>query len=194
MAVALAGLLGVTVAVRAQMMPFRFDTSWMAEVLNDRSVWLDVPARLMDWLGGGWFGVFVVPVAIIVALCVARLFWAAAFYAIAVVVSVALVQLLKSVFDRARPEDILVHADVGSFPSGHVANAATMAVVLGIILHRWWVWFAGVAFVVLMALSRTYLGAHWVSDTVGGALIGVGIAVIVWAPLAHRLEREWNSR
>ena len=193
-AVVLAGLLGVVVAVRAQATPFWFDTTWMAEVLDERSVWLDVPARLMDWLGGGWFGVFVVPVAVIVALCIARLFWAAAFYAIAAVVSVGLVQVLKSAFDRARPEDILVVTDVGSFPSGHVANAATMAVVLGIVFDRWWVWVAGVAFVVLMALSRTYLGAHWVSDTVGGALIGAGIAVIVWAPLAYRLNRERQAR
>ena len=41
-----------------------------------------------------------------------------------------------------------------------------------------------------MALSRTYLGAHWLSDTIGGLILGAGIAVIVWAPLAYRLARE----
>jgi undecaprenyl-diphosphatase len=41
-----------------------------------------------------------------------------------------------------------------------------------------------------MMLSRTYLGAHWVSDTVGGMLVGAGMAVIVWAPFAERLYRE----
>jgi undecaprenyl-diphosphatase len=41
-----------------------------------------------------------------------------------------------------------------------------------------------------MAVSRTYLGAHWLSDTVGGLLIGAGVAVIVWAPLAYRIARE----
>jgi undecaprenyl-diphosphatase len=110
------------------------------------------------------------------------------------VVSVGLVQLLKALFDRPRPEELLVMTDAGSFPSGHVANAATMAVVLAIVIGRWWVWFAGIAYVVLMALSRTYLGAHWVSDTVAGALIGAGIAVIVWAPLAYRLGKERQGR
>lgn len=41
-----------------------------------------------------------------------------------------------------------------------------------------------------MMLSRTYLGAHWISDTIGGLLIALGIAIIIWAPLASRLQRE----
>jgi membrane-associated phospholipid phosphatase len=189
-AVVVAGALGLVVVHRAGDLPFEFDGGWMAEVLDERSVWLDVPARLMDWLGGGWVGILIVPVGIVVLLCLARRFWGAAYFAIASLLSVALVQGLKAVFDRQRPEEILVLTDAGSFPSGHVANAATTAVVLAIILNRWWVWIAGVAYVVLMALSRTYLGAHWVSDTIGGALIGAGIAVILWAPLAYRLDRE----
>lgn len=193
-AVALAAALGLVVVHRAGDLPFEFDSSWMAEVLEERSVWLHIPALLMDWLGGGWVGVVFVPAGIVILLCVARRFWGAAYYAIAALFSVALVQLLKSVFDRPRPEEILVLTDVGSFPSGHVANAATTALVLAIILNRWWVWLAGVAYIALMALSRTYLGAHWLSDTIGGALIGAGIAVIVWAPLAYRLDRERPRR
>lgn len=192
--VALAVSLGLVIAHRGGDLPFEFDTGWMAEILEERSVWLDVPARFMDWLGGGWFGVLVVPLGIVILLCLARRFWGAAYYAIAAAVSVGLVQLLKALFDRPRPEELLVMTDAGSFPSGHVANAATMAVVLAIVIGRWWVWFAGIAYVVLMALSRTYLGAHWVSDTVAGALIGAGIAVIVWAPLAYRLGKERQGR
>jgi undecaprenyl-diphosphatase len=192
-AVVLAALLGLLIFQRAENLPFGFDSSWMEEVLEERSIWLDVPARLMDWLGGGWFGVIVVPVGIIVLLCVARRFWGAAYYAVAALLSVGLVQLLKALLDRPRPEELLVVTDAGSFPSGHVANAATMAVVLAIILGRWWVWLVGIGFVVLMALSRTYLGAHWLSDTIGGALIGAGVAVIVWAPFAYRLDRERRS-
>jgi undecaprenyl-diphosphatase len=193
-AIALAGAIGLLVALRRGDLPFEFDSEWMEDVLDERSIWLDVPARLLDWLGGGWVGVIVVPVGIVVVLCVVRRFWGAAYYAVAALVSVGLVQLLKAVVDRPRPEELLVATDDGSFPSGHVANAATMAVVLAIIFNRWWVWFAGVAYVLLMALSRTYLGAHWISDTIGGVLIGAGVAVIVWAPFAYRLGKERPRR
>jgi undecaprenyl-diphosphatase len=65
-----------------------------------------------------------------------------------------------------------------------------MVVVLGILFPRVWVWCVGAAWAVLMAVSRTYLGAHWLSDTLGGLLLGAAIAVIVWAPLAHRIALE----
>ena len=98
--------------------------------------------------------------------------------------------MLKNIFGRPRPEEILIPADFGSFPSGHTANAATMAVVLGLLLFRWWVWTAGALWVVLMALSRTYIGAHWVSDTIGGMILGAAVALLLWAPIATRLLEE----
>ena len=41
-----------------------------------------------------------------------------------------------------------------------------------------------------MAWSRTLLGAHWLSDTIGGALIGAGVVLVLWAFSAHWLEAE----
>lgn len=170
--------------------PFLLDNAWMREMVENRAAWLDVPAYALTWIGGGWFAKIVVPVATLVVLVLVKRRWAALYYAIAVLLSVGAVQLLKAIFDRPRPEDILVVSDVGSFPSGHVANAATIAVTLALIFRKTWIWYAGVIYTLAMAFSRTYLGAHWLSDTIGGALIGAGIAVIVWAPLASRLIRE----
>ena len=41
-----------------------------------------------------------------------------------------------------------------------------------------WAWeFRAAAFATVMSLSRTYLGAHWLSDVVAGGLLGTSIAV-----------------
>ncbi len=53
-----------------------------------------------------------------------------------------------------------------------------------------WVAATGAVYVVLMALSRTYLGAHWITDTVGGALLGVAVGLLAWTLAAPRLTAE----
>lgn len=187
-AVGVALLLGLVISARGGRLSI--DTEWMAELVEHRSAFWEAPALVMNFVGGGWFGVFAVPVVIAVLLLVARKPWAALYFVAASVASAAVVQIVKQVFGRARPEDILVVSDFGSFPSGHVANAATIAVALGVILRHRLVWWAGVAYTLLMIASRTYLGAHWLSDTLGGVLVGAGMAVVLWAPFAFRLLAE----
>lgn len=187
LAILLMVALGVVLAVRAS--PFEFETEWMEEIIEHRSPWWLVPSLVMNFLGGGWFAIFIVPLGVAAVLFAVRRPRDAVFFLIASALSAGLVQVSKAVFGRARPEDVLVHVDPGSFPSGHVANAATVAVALGLILQRAWVWAAGAAYVVLMALSRTYLGAHWITDTIGGALLGAGVAFGVWA-LLHTVWRD----
>ncbi|GGF12427.1 phosphatase PAP2 family protein [Subtercola lobariae] len=189
-AVLLAAVVGLFIALRDNGAPTEIDTDWMNEIIEHRSPVWTLPSLFMNYLGGGIVGVFVVPIAIIVALLLFRRRWAALYFLVASVLSAGLVQLLKATFGRARPSEILVTADFGSFPSGHTANAATIAVCLAIIFPRVWVWAVGAAYVVLMLLSRTYLGAHWLTDTFAGLLIGAGVAVIVWAPFAAKLFEE----
>ncbi len=189
-AVLLVLLLGAIVVLRERGLPFGVDTEWMNEMAEHRSPFWDVPSLVMNSLGGGVIAVFVVPLVTIAALLVFRRPWAALYFTIAIIVSAGLVQVLKTVIGRPRPEDILVVSDYGSFPSGHSANAATLAVTLGIVFVRVWIWVAGSVYTVLMMVSRTYLGAHWLTDTIGGLLLGAGVAVLLWAPFAARLYAE----
>ena len=191
-AIVLAVLLGFIIAIRGNV-PFEGDAEWMEEILEHRNPIWEVPSLLMNFLGGGWFA-FVLPAVVVVVFCVRKMFWAALFLGISSVASALVVQVLKGVVGRPRPEEMLVVSDFGSFPSGHSANAATLVVCLGIALRRAWVWVVGTVYVILMMLSRTYLGAHWVSDTVGGMLVGVAVALIVWAPMARKLRVESTKR
>ncbi|WP_298228659.1 phosphatase PAP2 family protein [Gryllotalpicola sp.] len=188
-AIVLTGILGIIIALRGSNQ-FSVDLSWMSEIIEHRSPLWTAPALFFDYAGGGVVGTIIVPPAIVLILVAFRRFWGAAFFAIASVASVVTVEILKNTVDRTRPQEILVATDFGSFPSGHTADAATMAGVLMLLFPRIWVWISGVGWMALMAFSRTYLGAHWLSDTVGGVLLGGGIALITWAVLARPLARE----
>ena len=188
-AIVLVVVLGAIIAFRPTE-PFAIDLEWMTEITEHRSAAWTLPALFFNYAGGSILGSVVIPLATFLLLLAYRRPWGAAYFAAASVSSVICVQVLKHTVGRARPSDILVQVDTGSFPSGHTANAATVAVVLGILFPRVWVWFLGIAWAVLMAASRTYLGAHWLSDTIAGLLLGAGIAVIVWAPFALRLVLE----
>ncbi|GAA1209066.1 phosphatase PAP2 family protein [Rhodoglobus aureus] len=189
-ALALVFGLGTLIVVRDHGMPLAIDTLWMAILGENRTpVWQSV-ALVLNFLGAGVVASFIVPGTIIIALLLIKRPWAALYFLIATVVTGGTVQLLKHLFGRARPDTIIVNVDFGSFPSGHVANAAVMAFVLAILFPRVWVWIAGAAYTVLMMISRTYLGAHWLSDTFGAVLLAVGIAIVVAAPLAAKIDGE----
>jgi undecaprenyl-diphosphatase len=195
-ALVIAALLGWVIALRIGDL-FDMDEEWAEEVLSLRGPVGDLFSYFMNALGGGIVGVFVVPIGIAIVLLICRRPWGALYFVLASAVSAGVVQLLKQLFGRARPEDMIVVSDFGSFPSGHVANAATIAVAIGVIVPRLSVWIAGLVYTVLMAISRTYLGAHWFTDTVGGLLVGAGVALLIWALFAAPLERErlaWTSR
>jgi undecaprenyl-diphosphatase len=189
----LAGALGLWLFVRGNE-PFAVDVWWNDVLADAWSPFLSAFSLAMNFLGGGWFAVLVIPIGGALAFVLLRRPWTAAYFLAAQIVSAGIVQVLKRVFGRARPEDILILSDFGSYPSGHVAGAATLATILVVLFPRVAVIIAGAAWVVAMALSRTYLHAHWLSDTVGGALVGVGAALVTAAAFAVPLTRERVGR
>ncbi|PZU44753.1 MAG: phosphatase PAP2 family protein [Microbacterium sp.] len=144
----------------------------------------------LNFLGGGWFATFVVPLGAAAVLLALRRPWGAVYVILASAMSAAVVQLLKAMFGRPRPEEMIVVSDFGSFPSGHTANAATIAVVAVVLFPQVWVAVVGAAWVFAMAFSRTQVHAHWFSDTVAGTLVGTGMALVAAAILTRWLVAE----
>jgi undecaprenyl-diphosphatase len=138
-------------------------------------------AETFAWLGGVWIN-WTIRIVAFVVLAVRRQFLQLAAFALAVLTSEILIGTLKAAYDRPRPPGALVATSGASFPSGHAIAGAVTAV--GIVLvavppgAARWKWEArAIAFAFLMALSRVYLRAHWLSDAVAGALLGGAIAL-----------------
>jgi membrane-associated phospholipid phosphatase len=147
-----------------------------------------------------------VPMAALAALFIASLLFrrhlgAAVYLALAVGGAAAFNFLAKAVFQRQRPAlwpALVKETDYG-LPSGHAMGSC--AVIVALIILAWpsrWRWAAlalGLPFVLLVGLSRIYLGIHYPSDIVAGwcaALLWVsGQHALRVLPLSRRYLPRW---
>ncbi len=131
--------------------------------------------------GGVWVN-WSIRIAALVVLAVRRRFVQLTAFALAVVTSEILIGTLKAAYNRPRPPGSLISTSGATFPSGHAIAGAVTAVGLVVVLlppgrTRWRWEVRAVVFSFLMALSRVYLRAHWLSDVVAGGLLGAGLAL-----------------
>jgi undecaprenyl-diphosphatase len=144
-----------------------------------RTPWLNDLMASATQLGGH-------AAVVIGALALVALVWrrchALAFVIVAATIGRPIVEFgLKALAGRPRPDlERLVPGNGPSFPSGHVLAAVALwgllPPVVALLTKKRWVWWASVAVswtvIALVAASRTYLGVHWLSDVVGGLLVG----------------------
>jgi len=133
----------------------------MITMLGDGAVMGVVGAAIVLWLL--WRRQWRIAVAAFVTIAAARLF----------------VPLMKLWLQRPRPVELSGLPEIFSFPSGHTTFATvTLGVLAVLVTHglRSWgksVVFAGIGIAVIaISYSRIYLGAHWMSDVLGGFLFG----------------------
>ena len=136
--------------------------------------------------GLSWFR-FIVFLPVLVLLLRLRAWWTAAWLVTAVVLIGPLTGLLKIYFGRVRPDFAEGGARLESlsYPSGHSSGIATLVTVALIMAWpllagraRHWALAAGVLLVLLVGLTRMWLGVHFLSDVVGGWALGIGWSLL----------------
>ncbi|MBT1004230.1 phosphatase PAP2 family protein [Paenarthrobacter sp. DKR-5] len=160
------------------------DLAWSGLVSAFRSGWLTDANYVLNWLG--LWGMWLFHAAFFAALWLGGRRASAAYTAVTGVTALVATDGVKILVDRQRPEDRLVSVTTNSFPSGHVSATCVALVAAAFVVGHAWAWAAAGAGTVLMMYSRTYLGVHWFSDVVAGALLGLGIAAAFWLPFQLR--------
>lgn len=204
------GVLGYAVvldAVTEQDDLWNLDEPLLEWFAAHRVDWITDVMMLVSWIFG--------PVILPILVAVGAYFWARRtgqwFNAIVLAGSMVLAGLLalvlKLVVDRPRPPDEFwlvpdgVHT--ASFPSGHTLCATTLVLVTGYLAWRterswkvfaWWALASGIV-VALVALSRMYLGYHFLTDVLAGVfaglmVLGVAIGVVRTHDGPRRARRE----
>ncbi len=102
---------------------------------------------------------------------------------------------LKYIVNRTRPynqyPDLqpLSGENSFSFPSGHTSSAFSVATSLTLNYPKWYVAVPAFVWASATGYSRLYLGVHYPTDVIGGAVLGAGTA---W--LSHVINKRWHAK
>lgn len=159
---------------------FKFELDVLLFLQNIRTDILNVLLQGITMLGEE---VVMVLVIAILYFCIDKKFAQKLFFV--TVSSVGINGIIKNLVRFPRPfatgKIICVREDTAtgySFPSGHTQTFASMSTTIAKKLKKPLVTFLVGILIVLVAFSRMYLGAHYPSDVVVGAVLGVVLALI----------------
>lgn len=154
---------------------------WIQDVL--RQDWLTPAVRFFTHLGDK--GLLWIALCLLL-LCFPKTRKAGAAGAVALIFSLLLTNgVLKNLVGRTRPwidvaglTALVSESDPNSFPSGHTSAAFAAAIAWWQTLPKRWMAVAGIVTAALMGLSRLYVGVHYPTDVLCGALVGVLCGVL----------------
>lgn len=149
--------------------------TWLSNIIKEP---ITTFAKIITTMGAGYV---IIPVCIITVIC----FWKKkeAKYIVVNLITIFLSnQLLKRIVERPRPEGFRIVEELGySFPSGH--SMVSMAF-YGLFIYfiykkvknkyiKWTSIILLALLIILIGLSRIYLGVHYASDVLAGFLLAI---------------------
>ncbi|WP_433791382.1 phosphatase PAP2 family protein [Actinoplanes sp. CA-252034] len=170
----------------------------VADGLNDWASSSDTTVAILQQIASFGGRGFMIPlVALLVAVLLIRRRPRPALYLVVTGAGALIMDpSLKALIGRLRPvvEAPVASAPGNSFPSGHalgsmVVYGMIVLVFLPAMRRRWRPWFIGLAAVIVAAVgfTRIALGVHFLSDVVGGWLLGVA-----WISVTAYAFRIWR--
>ena len=179
---------GLLLVDAAEPVFLRLDLAWFSMVETFRSPWWDAVNAGLNV--AGYRGIYVVHTVLVIVLLLRRRPQAAVFSAAAAAAVALLTQVIKAGILRNRPENSAVLTDTSSYPSGHVSATTGFLVISALLIGRAWMWLVVVLGALAMMVSRTYLSAHWLMDTLGGGCLAAGVVLLVWLAFQDACIRE----
>jgi len=165
-----------------------------------RTPWADNVFVAVTELGDSFVNI-VLFCTVLLVLLVKRCYRAASFWALTVLGGLLAIQVLKWTIHLPRPVSIYDGASAFSFPSGHTTMSVVLYGFLAILIVRQigavWRWglVSSVVFIAfIVGFSRLYLGAHWLSDVLGGYFIGTSWATIVGIVYLKKADKPVPKR
>ncbi|WP_016835251.1 phosphatase PAP2 family protein [Herbaspirillum lusitanum] len=185
-------LFGVLAEDVVEQDPFSFDPALLLYLHHQATPALD---RIMVFITNAGSAAVLIPIEIALAtfFLFRKRWWELKFFCVLIGGTGALNFVAKQLFARSRPDlwVSIVAEHTYSFPSGHAMHSVALACALGIFLRRtemrYPAMMLGILFVLLIGVSRLYLGVHYPSDVLAGwsAAIAWSTAVFLLFPPQH---------